>query len=117
MRYWFTPTRKYRGGRVGARVMVASGENVARLLGAAGFTLLARWRPIPAVLAAMAEGVVDGAFARHDARTLSDEHLLRVAKTIGEPRSGGYARTTARDVAVFLDERRPGTPLPPPVTD
>jgi hypothetical protein len=38
-----------------------------------------------------------------------------VAKTIGEARSGGSTGTTALDVALFVDERRPGTPLPPPV--
>jgi hypothetical protein len=113
MRFWFTATLEYWGGPVGTRVMVANGDDVGRLLGADGFTLLARWRPIPASLDVLAEWVVDGAEASHDAGDLSGAECFDVAKVVGEARAGDRPATTAFDVAVFLDERPPGTPLPP----
>jgi hypothetical protein len=117
LRYWFTPTRQYWAGKIGARVIVASDDNVPRLLGEDDFTLLARWRPIPAVLDILAHGAMAGVWAGHEDGVVSDHELFAAATAIGAARSGGQPDTTTRDVAVFLDERPPFTPLPPKEDD
>lgn len=108
---YFSPNRVHEGGPVAAHLLVASGDDVGRLLGRSDLRLLARWprRTTPA-------DPVDPALeAAWQAGELSPtEYMAAVAEAGGTDGDGGpMAKSRGADVVVFVDERplagRPGS--------
>ncbi len=105
--YAFSPGRVHDGGPVAARLVVATKDDVPVLMDQPGVSLLARWSTLPPERYDRVRRQRQELLATHEAGAISDVELLERMADLDEQLLGDGTETSARDVAVFLDERTP----------